>query len=248
MNLKTYTFNNSIKLVNFGDLHIGNKYCDIKGLKKVVDYIKNNDDVYWLSSGDILEVNLKSNKTFDYEGKSLQKEIQEACDLLEPIRQKCLGIVGSNHHKRIERAVGLNLDGMLSRLLSIPYLGVTGFLRIICDGCGYFVCIHHSTGFGRTRGAKANAAKKLNEVFKGYDIYLNGHTHCFQYFIDVDTILDRKHYKNMNINSYIITTGHYLDYRNSYAEEMLLPPAPKGSVIVGLNQKIKNINVDFKDV
>lgn len=245
--LQTYRFNEPIEIVNLGDVHYGHKNCDINGFNNIVDYIKKNKNVYWVSTGDLMEVNFKSNKTFDYGNLPLKEELDALYEQLTPIKDKCLGIVGSNHHKRLEKEVGLNLDALMCQLLGINYLGITGFLRVIVGDCGYFICMHHTNGFGKSRGAKANNAQRLSDVYRGYDIYMNGHTHCYQHFIDVYTILDRKHYKNMDVKTHFITTGHYLKYENSYAEEMLLTPAPRGSSIVHLGMN-KTISVHFMEV
>jgi hypothetical protein len=245
--MKTYNFNGDIAVVNLGDLHLGSSFCDVSGVDKAIDYILKNENVYWVSTGDILDINLKQSKTFDYGGMSVGKEIEMAVKMLEPIKQKCLGVVGSNHHYRVEKEIGLNIDNMLCKMLGIPYLGYTGFLRLIVEGCGHFVCLHHTNGFGRTRGAKANSAERLSDVYRGYDVYMTGHTHCYQHLIDKINILDRKHYTNMLVTTHIVTTGHYLNYSGSYAERMLLTPAPKGSSIVYMN-KSKQIKANFLEV
>jgi len=248
--LKTWEFKDSykIKIVNLGDVHFGNPFCDWTGFFKIVDYIQRHPDVYWVSTGDILEVNTKNNKTFDHDGMSLQEELTEVCDALKPIAEKCLGIVGSNHHYRVQRQIGLSLDALLAELLGIPFLGFSGFLRIVVGNIGYFIAMHHSMGFGKSRGAKVNNLQRLGDIYKGYDLYLTGHTHCYTTFIDSNIILDRKHYCNMEVKARYVTTGHYLDYEGSYAEMGMLTPAPKGSAEITLHAKNKNITVDFLEV
>jgi len=245
--MKTDTFTSETIVVNLGDVHLGSNMSSISGVKKVIDFIKKTDNAVWLSTGDILDINLKNSKTFDYESMSIDKEIEMFADMFQPIAKKCLGVVGSNHHYRVAKEIGLDIDRVLCKILSLPFLGHTGFLRIIVNGCSYFVCLHHTFGFGRTRGAKANAAEKLSDVFRGYDLYLTGHSHCFQHLVDVNVILDRKHYRNMHVSAHTVTTGHFLNYDGSYAERALLPPAPKGSAIAVLN-KHKEIKIDFLEV
>jgi hypothetical protein len=67
--MKTYNFNGDIAVVNLGDLHLGSSFCDVSGVDKAIDYILKNENVYWVSTGDILDINLKQSKTFDYGGR-----------------------------------------------------------------------------------------------------------------------------------------------------------------------------------
>lgn len=122
--MHTYKFNESVKIVNLGDVHRGNKNCNTKLLKKNIDYILANDDVYWVSTGDLLEVALKSSKSSCYDSSSLDDETDDLTKELSPISHKCLGFVRSNHHNRLYKDSGLSLDRCWQRgsgyLTSVP--------------------------------------------------------------------------------------------------------------------------------
>lgn len=253
MKLKTWNFDQDvISIVNLGDVHYGNPQSDRKGFQRVVDMIKDNENMYWVSTGDLLEVALIDSAGDVYNSQSLQTELDELVKILEPISHKCLGIVGSNHHDRLARKTGLNLDQLLADKLNIPYLGYFGFLRVVLNGVGFYISMHHSYGFGRTEGSKANTLAYIGNVVKGFDLYLTGHTHSFRYFLDEDYVLDRKHARVMKVLTHYVCTGHFLNYDGSYAEKRPLKPKPKCAAMVTLfgkrNGKHKEIRVDRIDV
>ena len=251
MKIKTIKFDDTkqIKVLNVGDVHYGNPCCDRKAFKEAIDYIKLEKDCYWISTGDLLEVAIKDSLSDVYKSLNLYDEIKDIVDLLEPIKHKCLGIVGSNHHYRVERKIGLNLDALLCEFLQIPYLGIIGYLRIIVGNIGYFVALHHGYGAGRTKGSKVNKLENFGNVAKGFDVYMMGHVHFFDFFIDKDLIIDKKHNKVVNCISYYITTSHFLNYRDSYGERLLLDSSPKGCAMItlfgGNSVKNKKVKVDF---
>jgi len=252
MKLKTVKLDNTDKILvyNIGDVHYGNENCDREAFKKVVDEIENNPNAYWLSTGDLLEVSLKDSLGDVYKSLSLNEELNEILEILRPIKHKCFGIVGSNHHYRVEKRIGLNFDALLCKLLEVDYLGLTGYLRIIVGNVGYYLALHHGIGYGKSKGIKANNLVYFGNVAKGFDIYMIGHLHSFMYFVENDLVLDKKHNKVSNIYSHYVITGHFLKYRSSYAERKLLKPTPIGCAVLELKggQSVaqKNIDVFFK--
>ena len=232
-----------IRIVNIGDVHYGSPDCDRGGLEKIVNIVRTQNDLYWISTGDLLNV---------YKSQSLQDELENITEILSPISKKCLGVVGSNHHDRLEKRIGLNLDLLLANWLDIPYLGYFGFLRVILNGIGFYICMHHSFGFGRTDGAKANVLARMGVMIKGFDLYMTGHTHSYMHFVDSDYVLDRKHHKVMNMITYYVCTGHFINYEGSYGEKMPLKAKPKCCAVVTLKSngvgKYKSIEVGKIDI
>ena len=156
MQIKQYKFDNTVSVVNFGDIHLGDRCCDKKSVYKVVKEIESDKDTYWLSTGDLLNVALKNSKSDVYSSLSVKEELKELVELIEPIKNKCLGIVGSNHHHRFENEVGLNLDETICALSGIPFLGEVAVIDVTCGSCSYFIALHHGCGGGRSAGAKVN--------------------------------------------------------------------------------------------
>jgi len=169
---------------------------------------------------------------------------------LAPIRHKCLGFVASNHHNRISKEVGLSLDKVLADRARIPFLGISATIKIVCGRAAYFVFMHHGCG-GGTDGNKVNRALKLAQNLIGADVYLTGHTHSFSHVPDIHKIIDRKRDKLTQITTHHVTTGHYLRYEGSYAEDMGLKEKPIGSALITFgfndtgNEWYKDIKVEL---
>ena len=157
-------FDSAIEIVNIGDLHRGDKCCDYQSFYNVVEYIANNKNTYWVSTGDLLNVALKSSKSDVYSSLSVKEELKLFIEEISQISNKCLGIVGSNHHRRFEREVGLSLDEILCVQTDLPYLGDIGVIDCTCGGCSYFIALHHGVGGGRTIGAKSNELVRFEDV------------------------------------------------------------------------------------
>lgn len=248
--MRTYKFDRSITVVNLGDLHRGNNNFNESLFRKNVKAIESDPDIYWVSTGDLLETAIKSSKSSCYEASTPEEELDALSAELQPIRKKCLGFVASNHQNRIRKEVGLSLDKVLADRAKIPFLGIGAIIKITCGRLSYFIALHHGVG-GGTDGNKVNRAMKLSQNWLGADIYLTGHTHSFAYVRDVQTIVDRKRNKTTDITTHHVCTGHYLEYKGSYAEDMGLKAKPCGSAAVHLaannsgQQANKVITVDF---
>lgn len=144
--MQTYKFDQSVRIVNLGDIHRGNNNCNTQLLKKNINFIRDNDDVRWISTGDLLETAIKSSKSSCYEASTPEEELDALAAELEPIRHKCLGFVASNHHNRIKKESGLNLDKVLADRAKIPFLGISAIIKVVCGRCVYFCVMHHGTG------------------------------------------------------------------------------------------------------
>jgi len=234
MKIKQYKFDNSITLFNIGDVHRGNKGHDNKLFQKVIKYIKEHDNCYWLSTGDLLDVSIPSSEFLDLDGKSLGVEYELLIDDLWEIRDKGLCIVGSNHHKRFQRATGMSLDRLIAKELNIDYLGYFGIIDIVCGRNSYITALHHGIGSGRTRGSKSNNLERLQALFPCADIYMEGHTHTYDTWKTVIHYLDRKRNNVAKMLSTFVVTGHCLIWEESYAPELKLSEHPQGFAMLEL--------------
>ncbi|HAR37915.1 MAG TPA: hypothetical protein DCS09_04695 [Porphyromonadaceae bacterium] len=248
--MQTYQFSHPVDIVNLGDIHRGNNNCDTNLLRKNIQQIADNPNMYWISTGDMLETAIKSSKSSCYEASTPEEELDALSLELEPIRLKCLGFTASNHQNRIKKEVGLSLDKILADRAQIPYLGIAATIKVTCGRCSYFIAMHHGVG-GGTAGNKVNRAVGLAQNWLGADIYFTGHTHSFAHVTDIQTIIDRKRDKMTEIVTHHITTGHYLQYKGSYAEDLGLKAKPRGSAVVSLGfnevgkQELKRVGVGF---
>lgn len=235
MKIPKYNFDGDIEILNLGDVHLGDAACDRKMFQKHIDYIAENENVYWVSTGDILNVSLRKGRFSSiYHAMTFDEEFELFAKMIAPIAHKCLGFVGSNHHFRIENEVGLNIDEMVERECGLPYLGDVGVIKVTCGKVSYFITMFHGIGHGKTKGAKANGLERLSHMIPSSDIYMQGHTHTYISFVNEIPYIDRKRNKMTYFNSLHVNTGHYLDWEDSYAPKLGLSPAPKGAARIRL--------------
>lgn len=246
----TYNFDGSVKIVNLGDIHRGNKNCNTKLLKNNIDIIASTEGMYWVSTGDMLETATKNSKSSCYEAYSPEEELEFLAEELVPIRTKCLGFVASNHQDRVYKEVGLSLDKALAYRAKIPYLGISAVIKVTCARCSYFIHMHHGVG-GGSSGNKVNRAIALASNWIGADIYLTGHTHSVSHVPDITTVIDRKRNRVVDLTTHHVCTGHYIIYEKSYAEKYGLKKKPMGSSVIILaahgsgREAMKDVKVEF---
>lgn len=227
-------FDHDIDLFNLGDVHRGDQACDVNLYLKVIEEIRRNPFARWVSTGDLCNVALAGSKTGAYFSANVGQEVEDLAKELEPIADKCLGIVSSNHHDRFSRAVGMSLDKLLGSFIGIPYLGHVGRVAVTCGRATYWIALHHGVGGGRTMGAKANTHDRLMDLAPCYDVYLVGHTHTYMVTPSSQRCPDRKRMKDTTLDQWRVTTGHFLDYDASYAGTLMLREMPKGSSVCNL--------------
>lgn len=230
-----YKEESDVELYNLGDAHLGDDACDIPLFLSLVDRIRKNDKARWVSTGDICNVALTTSKSTPYKSMNLEDELNFAVESLKPIAEKCYGIVGSNHHDRLEKQAGISLDRVLCNYLKVPYLGHLGCISVTCGRLSHWGILHHTTGGGATAGAKANKQDKLMHLVPGANFYLAGHTHTYMSANDSSFALDRKRGSVAMIRQIKVTTGHFINYDDSYASQMMLSPKPKGASVLRLN-------------
>jgi len=235
MKVTKYNFDGPINIVALGDSHYGDMLCDREMFKSVVNRIASEKDTYAVITGDLLNVGIADSVTGAYGSDTLSDELDAICEILMPIKDKILCFVSSNHHSRVERKTGLSIDKEISARLGINFDGHVGVINVVCGSSSYFIAVHHGTGGGRTMGGKANEIKRLEEIVPGCDIYLQGHTHTFQHYVQSSFNVNRHRSKIDKIDVHFVTTGHFLDYEKSYAAEAKFRPSVKGSAMIFLD-------------
>lgn len=246
MKIPQYHFDKGITIFNIGDIHRGDEACDVDTLHKTINEVKKSG-AYWISTGDMLNVAIKTSISDVHNSMGIQKELTLLSNELRPIADKCLGFVGSNHHRRINNATGLDFDKVVANELGIPYLGKLGLINVTCGGASYFVAMHHGTGGGRRRGGKVNNLEDLSTLVPSADVYLEGHTHAYASFINEVPYIDRKRNSLRYYKSHFVTTGHYLLWEDSYAQDYKMRPMPCGSAVIELGHAVVGRN-DLKSV
>jgi len=253
MKIPSYKSTDTVRLFNLGDLHRGSDAFDHSLFNKVIDEIGSDDQAYWVSTGDLFEVGLVGSLSGSYQKLNLSDEYYALAEELRPIAGKCLGIVGSNHHARFERATSMSLDRLFCGELGIKdkWLGDYGVIRIKAGHAPYYIVMHHGVGGGRKRGGKVNNLQELGNIFSGADVYMEGHCHGFSYFPDKMCYIDKKRGNWIEYDAHFVCTAHFLDYFKSYGASKKYKPSSMGSAVVTLhardsgNMNRKKVNAEL---
>jgi hypothetical protein len=227
-------FDSNIHLFNLGDVHRGDLCCKERLFHKAIRAIAATENAYWVSTGDMLNCAFKDSVSDSYKSAPLGVEYKTLREELRPIAHKCLGMVSSNHHRRFERTTGMSLDEILCDGLGIPFLGNSAVINLTLGRASYYIAMHHGIGGGRMRGGKTNNLERFFEIYPGCDIYMQGHTHTFDFFIDKVQYVDRKRNLLTEYPAYFCTTAHFLDWKESYGEEMRFKPSAEGCAVLTL--------------
>ena len=114
------------EIILFGDTHEGCILKHKKGVRDVVEYIKNTENCFAVHMGDIVESIAIDDirydrKTIDPGSPTPLKQYLNARDELEPIKDKLLVILEGNHDWKVERKHGDFLREIVCEPLGVPY-------------------------------------------------------------------------------------------------------------------------------
>lgn len=166
----------TIKVWAMADAHIGARECDLDGLRAFVRRVQADPDSYLVLVGDILNNGVKDSLTNVYEETMPPSmQVQAAVDLLRPVSDRILGVVGGNHERRSAKAV--DLDPMYAVCV---HLGIQDLYRPNMA----FVRVSMRNGRVQqvynlliTHGRSAAAKRRFAYSVEGVDAVITGHTH-----------------------------------------------------------------------
>lgn len=219
---------NHMVLYPLGDFHYGSRQCDEKFIRQVVDEIKNMENAYWVSMGDLIENALVGSKSDVYtQTVPPTEQMEYVVNLLKPIAHKGLFGVAGNHEQRSMRLAGLIPEQYMMARLGLPYMGFSCLAYFIMSQCkspkAFQVYFHHNYGGGYTVGGKVNKAEALRRIVPTADAIFSAHSHITDRMLTTwfecgrDQIIEHVGY------NYII--GSTLRWDKSYAEEKAKPAA-----------------------
>jgi len=248
--------NEWFSIIPIGDIHLGNAGCDTKYLKDLIEWIANKENTFWLGMGDYIDAINYTDPRFDPKtvlkkyleqgdiDKIIQMQIEDLIDLLEPIKDKCLGLLRGNHEEIIRKHYHYDVvyeivkDLDLDRNLNLYDLANIrlAFKRKVNSKAQpthiFDIIAAHGNVGGRTYGYKANRISDLKKYFIA-DIYLLAHSHIKLAQISNLLYFDRRgnQKKKKIIEAY---TGCFLrgykKNRTSYIEKAIFPPTDIGVV------------------
>lgn len=243
--IKAQVESDNLYLIGFGDLHAGSATYNEKKTKEIIQFIKENNCVVLLM-GDLAEnANKKSIGAGVYNQKMIPDEqIKYLRNLLEPIKDKCIGMIKGNHEERTYKDSGIDICNILSYELNIPYCWWEFFGSIVGDKRGYSIYAVHSYTSNKRAGAAIDQTMRDIEQMVDVDIIMRGHTHKNIAHLPETYEVDMRNNCVIEKKRAIVITGHFLNRDKSYAAAKPLRGDPPGTTALELEMnkhKSKNI-------
>lgn len=242
-------------LLPLGDLHLGAPECEWERFIRVVAAAKKKKALV-IITGDIFDTALTTSVTNTFTQKELLDDaMKKFYDAIYPIKDQILGVITGNHEARLEKTAGFNPLKALCNLENIPYCGYSCVIRLkmgvytekgkVRPRIPYTIYAHHTTGGGATPGGKLNRISKLRDLFDGADIYIGGHNHMLASSVLKTTGIKRQgaRYFLAERRIYLVDSGSFLKWDNSYAEQTEKPPLATGALWVILSGTKKRVKV-----
>jgi predicted phosphodiesterase len=223
------------QIIPLGDIHLGYPTCNLVKLKEEIDYCVSRD-IYVLGMGDYLECGLTTSvgDSVYHQKLNPQQQMDAFIELMQPLVKKglLLGLHGGNHEARITKSTGLDITKTMCRILGVRYFGAAIQHLFIVGKERYTAYSTHGSSGARLPETKLRSVIQLAR-FANAEILLMGHLHQKGHMIFEQYAVDRRG-KEVKQDKHAILTGHFLEYRGSYAEANNMPPSKTGVVKVSL--------------
>ncbi len=243
----------SIKLLALSDFHIGDKLCDLKKIKELLNEIKESEDIFVILNGDLINNSTASSVGDTYEEEiTPNQQMNELCTLLEPIKEKILCIASGNHEARTKKEVGIDLIEQVAYRLGIEDRYANGWWYLYLTlGLNekkkdrpimYTITGTHGYGGGRKNGGKINNLVEMSDKVVA-DLYIMGHTHTPIVTRNSIFVPDYQHKTLIQKDKYYLMTNAFLKY-GGYGERYGFTPSTtdiQEAILDGTKKKIKII-------
>ncbi len=212
-----------IELIPIGDVHIGDEFSDEKLFNDVVSYILEKPNRFVILNGDLMDMALTMSVSDSYGAKySPAKQIQKVAEILRPIKDRILGVLGGNHEFRTYKYTGIDVTHYLSVELGIQdRFSDNSFVLFIKVGRSensrpsktkqqvYSIFVQHGSGGGRKNGAKLNKLNDSGGIIADADIFIMGHVHT-----PISNVMST--FKTDTQNMTVVRHNKYFLLHNSY--------------------------------
>ena len=237
-----------VHLYPLGDFHIGSSHYKESELIDWVEVIKNDKHAVAVIHGDIINNAIKTSVSDIYDEQlNPEQSIDRAVEIIEPIKDKIIGITSGNHEDRTYKITGIDvMKNFAYRLgLADKYHPISNliFLQWGDNNKGgkgkrtpivSTIYMTHGSGGGRTIGAKANQVARLANMIDA-DIYVHGHTHSpivmKENYISVD-----KSNKGIKEKQRLFINTNSTEGFGNYGERYKLTPTNRDFIKVELKQ------------
>ena len=231
-------------LYPIGDIHGGTKHCAEKMLARKIKQIQEDKLALWLDMGDSCEFITPHDPRWDSGGVSnwlhddniATDQVNWYCDMMSPIKDKCIGKLEGNHEVSIRLHNHDNVQRNICEKLGITDLGYSCFIKFVFERgkneerryIGFFT---HGAGGAITAGAKLIRLQRLMDNFEA-DIIASGHIHDIISYTKPYLILNNANEIKQRVKVGAMTGCWFKTYTQdvpaSYGERKNFPPVAIG--------------------
>ncbi len=230
-----------------GDLHLGHPQSWTSRFQEFIDYVlKNRNYVFFM--GDLLESGLTSSIGDSVYQQKLnpQDQMDAVIELIKPVCEAglCIGYLSGNHEYRIKKITSIDVSKIICRELKIPYLEYACWNLWYIGNQSYSVYAYHGSSGSRFIYTKIKAAVDISHYFLS-DVVVMAHVHDLGSEAVERQYVDKIRQQIVVRKQYIVLTGHFLGYDQSYAQEKGYPPSKLGSPKILFNGTKHDVHVSI---
>ena len=244
----------TLHILPLADAHIMDPHCAFDRLQEKIAYIRDNDNVFCLLNGDLVDMSVRAS-IGDVYGQTIppMAALEQCVKIFGPISKKILCADEGNHELRIYKSDGILFTQLLCSQLGIQdrYSPASALLfirfgehrgkdrqhgRKVC----YTVYCVHGSGGGKKEGGKAQRLADLAGIIDA-DVYVHSHTH-------MPIIMKERFYRVSAANSSVslvdklfVNTGAMLEY-GGYGEMQSFKPASLDTPIIHLDGRQRRLS------
>lgn len=249
----------NIEIHTFADLHIGDRSCDIDGIKADIEYVQNTPNAFAILNGDLCNNATKTSVSDCYaESLTPMQQIEKCVELFAPIKDKILCITSGNHENRTYNKEGIDITRIVCQELGIvDRYGKEGCLLFLrfgentrgakeTNGSGkarmlcYTLYVTHGSGGGKKEGAKAIRLADMASIVDA-DIYIHSHTHLPMIMKEAFYRTDCRNSSVAIVDKLFVNTSARLNY-GGYGQMFEFKPSSKDTPTIYLCGTKKKMN------
>ena len=246
----TFDVDAPIRIMPLSDLHLGDAHCDAKLVRSCIDTIMQDDNMYTVLDGDLMNTAIAGSKS-DVYGETMppMEQLERCTEIFKPLADsgKILAVLTGNHEERIARSVGVNMTQVMSKQLGLSDVySSTSTLLFLRFGKSkrqegrrqvYSVYINHGNGGGgRRAGSKVNAMEDMAKIITA-DVYVMGHTHQPASFRKCHYMVNPSNQTVSLREQLFVNTAAFLDWDGSYGDRAGYQPNSKVPPIITLDNE-----------
>lgn len=245
-------------IIGLSDLHVGDQRFNKQKFLGYQQWILEHENAFVIVNGDICDNATKDSVGDTYESVLPPgKQIDVACELFRPLKDRILAWNEGNHEDRTRKSAGIYIgEQVCARLgLSDKYSCEGALVKIKlgkrAKGTShsqrpliYLIYATHGWSGARRIGGKTNAAEELQTVVAGVDVYLVSHTHQKFAFPKNILVPDVRLNKIEAKKQFFVSVGSFLEW-GGYAERKGYSPMTMGAPRIRLDGRRHDVHVSI---